>query len=578
MWAGVSERRRWALIVLVAALLLAALDLWWVHTYRQGYPLSIDEAGYTSIALGDYFSLKSLGLHAWWDTIQATPIQAPLTPALTSLVMVVNEGIMQGFVVLAGFLVVLTMAVYGIADRIAGPRLGALAALVVVTSQGAFMFAHQFIFALPAAALLACSVYSLLRSEGMQRTRWALVCGVAIGLMLLARTMTVVFVPGIAAAALVALLTRPRQDWPIGALNLAGAAVAAFAVAATWYWRNLGSVRDYLTNYGYGSASSNYGASHSILSWAWWHDVASRMASSDLLIPLGAVVLAGLIAVAVEVVRRIARATDRRGEAFRMAGSDAFSIAVVFVAGYLALSTSRNAGFGFTFPLAVLLPPLAVIALRLHRGATVAVVSLLAAIAVVNVAANSNITEGLSRERSIHVPALGTIAWIDGVTNTLQSMREEQPGPETRFVGADRAWPRASDQLAHYIVDDLGTPLATPVTAFAPANALLNTSTVALASLQDYQAIRIPLVGLPDEGNDVAAYTRDLNDPGTGPPAVLITFRSNRGGNELQMGPGQAAVEEAARRSGFQLVRTMPLPNGTRLHVWKRRESPSTGL
>jgi hypothetical protein len=151
-------------------------------------------------------------------------------------------------------------------------------------------------------------------------------------------------------------------------------------------------------------------------------------------------------------------------------------------------------------------------------------------------------------------------------------MRQEQPGPETRFADADRAWPRASDRLARYIVDDLGTP-SVPVTAFAPANALINTSTVALASLQDYQAILIPLVGLADEGNDVAAYTQDLNDPGSGLPAVLITVRS-KGDYELQVGPGQAAVEKAARRSGFQLVRTMPLPNGTRLHVWERRESP----
>src|ERR1044072_6595475 len=42
-----SERTRWALVVAVGALLLAALNLWWVMRFREGYPFDIDEAGYT---------------------------------------------------------------------------------------------------------------------------------------------------------------------------------------------------------------------------------------------------------------------------------------------------------------------------------------------------------------------------------------------------------------------------------------------------------------------------------------------------------------------------------------------------
>ena len=65
----------------------------------------------------------------------------------------------------------LTLATYGIGERLAGPRLGALAALAVGTSQGVFVFHREYIFALPTAALLA-AVYACSAAKG---------CGSALG-------------------------------------------------------------------------------------------------------------------------------------------------------------------------------------------------------------------------------------------------------------------------------------------------------------------------------------------------------------------------------------------------------------
>jgi 4-amino-4-deoxy-L-arabinose transferase-like glycosyltransferase len=192
-----NQAARWALVVAGGCLLLVALNVWWVATYRHGYPMDVDENGYTSIALIDYLSLKGAGLHAWWEAVQNQTPNAPLLPAVTSLAMTVKAGVLEGFGVLIGFLVLLIFAVYGIGERLAGPRLGALAALVVGTSEGAFLFTREYIFALPAAALLACAVFAVLRSDGMRRRRWALAAGAALGLMLQARTMAVAIVPGV---------------------------------------------------------------------------------------------------------------------------------------------------------------------------------------------------------------------------------------------------------------------------------------------------------------------------------------------------------------------------------------------
>src|SRR5262249_28718753 len=157
--------------------------------------------------------------------------------------------------------------------------------------------------------------------------------------------------------------------WLPGALNIAAAAIAAFAVAATWYWRNLDSVVEYLTGFGYGSEAANFGKEHTTLSWSWWHAVATLMTSTDLLLPLALLILAGLVAVAVAAARRVIDSGDRRATVERLLRSEVLAVAIVFAAGYLALSTSRNSGSGFTLPIAILLPPIAVVALRLYRRA-----------------------------------------------------------------------------------------------------------------------------------------------------------------------------------------------------------------
>src|ERR1700710_79131 len=299
-----SERARGALVVAAGLLIVAAIDVWWVATYRHGYPLNIDEAGYTNIGLVDWLGLRNGGLHGWWEAVQTQTPNAPLVPALTSLVLVVKAGVMEGFTTLLAFWILLGFASYGIGERLAGPRLGAFAALVVAVAPGSFLFGREYVFAMPAAALLACAVYALLRSEGLQVRRWAIACGAALGLLLLTRTMTVAFVPGVLAAAGLALVVRPGP-LPRGLLNLGLLALSGAAVAATWYVRNLQPVVDYLTGYGYGSQADLYGE-NPLLSWGRLRGVAEKIASDDLLLPLALLVLIGLVALAVAAIRALA--------------------------------------------------------------------------------------------------------------------------------------------------------------------------------------------------------------------------------------------------------------------------------
>jgi 4-amino-4-deoxy-L-arabinose transferase-like glycosyltransferase len=562
-----SERLRWALLVAAAGLLLLSFDVWWIATHRHGYPLNIDEAAYATIGLTDYLGLRDGGLHSWWEAVQSQTPNAPLVPALASLLYLVKPGVLEGFGVLGAAMVLLGLAIYGIGERLAGPRLGALAGLAAMTAPGVLAFAHVYIFALPAAALLAGAVYALLRSEGLRRPRWALACGLALGLMLLARTMTVAFVPGVLAAAALALLVRRRDRGELvrGAVNLSLLVLAAVAVAALWYWRNLQPVLDYLTEFGYGGKSGEFGAEHPLVSWARWTTVGEEMTAADLLLPLAALVLAGLVAVAVGAIARVSRAGDRGAALLELARGDSTSVAVVVAAGYLALTSSRNTGFGFTLPLSVLLLPLAAIALRRFRAAAVPALAAVALIATLNLAASTDLWSGLSRDRRLAVPGLARLPWLSGVNYALADIRSQVAGPETRFAARDRGWPRADEALAALLLRQDGPPV---VVAFASRSHVFNTNTVQLAGMVRFQRL-IPMAQLlADRGDSAAAYARQMTDPRYGQPKVLITMSSEAG--DYLPHVTQAHAEDAARHLGFRLVQTLTLPDGRLVRVWSQ--------
>lgn len=567
-----SPAWRWALIVAAGCLFLGAVHLWWIVSYRKGFPLNVDEAGYTAIGVNNYLGWVGGGLRGWWDVVQSQAPNAPLLPAVTSLVLIVSPGVMQGFAVLIAFGALLTLATYGIGERLAGPRLGALAALAVATSQGTFLFTREYIFALPTAAFLACAVYALLRSDGMRGRWWAVACGASLGLMLLSRTMAVAFVPGVLVAAALVLLIRQRDDlWP-RLLNLGLAIVAGALVAATWYWNNLDPVVDYLTSYGYGEQAQYYGQDQSTLSWARFETVAKRITGGDLLVPLAVLILVGLLAGLFLIGRRLRDSDDRRAELLRIVGSDPIAVFLVFAAGYAALMSSQNGGNGFTYPIAMLLPPLAVIPLRRFRAAAIPATVLVVAIAIVNLVATSGLWEDAGRSRLVAVPVFGELPWVNGEAHAVAAIREQVPGPVTHFDSADEGWTEVDAELADALLSKIAPEGRPRLAAFASRNRVVSGNSVGLAGLLDHRT-GIPLTQIAAEPADtVANYERQLTTPVIGEPTAVITTSTEA--DDFDPLVTQKKAEAALRNTGFVLVRQIPSPDGRTFRVWVKSGKP----
>lgn len=575
---SLAENRtlRWGLGVLLASLLLFALSVWWYNAHRSGYPFDIDEAGYTTFGIVDYLGLHYGGISGWWEAIQNQPTFAPLVPALTSLTLHFDLNALNGFAVLAFFALVLTLTAYLLAARLAGPPLGALAALATATLPGTFAFSREYVFALPTAAFLLLAVYATVRSEGFRSRRWAIAAGVAIGLMLLSRTMAIAYVPGILLAGAVPMLVR-RERPGLGRqlANLALLALAAVVVAATWYARNVGSVIDYLTNYGYGHQSAFYGSQHATISWGRFRSVGERIISEDVFLPLAVLIVAALIVLAVDAVRRLRGAEDRRSAIEAIATSDVFCVFLAFAVGYGALMSSRNGGDGFTIPLSVLLPSVAVTALRRHRAALVPAVVAVTAVILVNLVSASTVWKWASQGRYVSVPGLAeALPVTKGEPKAVFAIRQQFPGSEIEFGRRDGLWLRADRKLSGIIANLYGPGGEAPVVAFASRNRVLNANTVQLASIQRFQR-GIPLEQFEIEGkaqDTVREYRSLLRDGEVGQADVLITTDDEEG--DFPVPITQSKAEAAARSLGFDAVDSMTLPDGRELDVWVRSEAP----
>lgn len=563
---------RWGLLVLGVAVLLAVLDVWWVHHYRSGYPFDIDEAGYTTFGFIDYFGLHYGGINGWWEAIQHQPTFAPLVPALTSLTLHFDQSVLNGFVVLAFFALVLTLFAYLLATYLVGPRLGAFAALVTATLPGVFAFSREYIFALPTATFLLISVYAIVRSDGLRRTWWSVGCGVAIGLMLLSRTMAIAYVPGILLAGVVpALLRADRSELVRRALNLVLTMVVAAAVAATWYARNIGSVVEYLTSYGYGHQSQFYGAQHATISWGRFRSVAEHMITEDLYLPLATIAIIALIALAVAAIVRLRGSSDPRATLRRLAASDAFSVCIVFIVGYGALMSSQNGGDGFTVPITVLLPTITVVALRLYPRATVPAVAVVGLIALFNVVSMATIWKWASEGRYTNVPGLAeSLPIVKGEPKTVFAIRQQFPGSEIEFGPRDALWLRADRKLDGILASFYGPQGEPPVVAFASRNRALNSNTLQLASIQKYQrGIPLEQFEIEEESEDtVAEYRKLLGEDGAGTATVLLTMSSEE--NDFPVPITQAKAEAAGRQLGFRKATSMTLPDGRELRIWRK--------
>lgn len=234
-----------ALLMAIIAFSMINAAIWlWIDTR----PPRWDEAGYLNLSLKYHEALTTGGAGSFiralirLDRQRPTLVSALAVPGYllfgrsTAAAMAVN--------VLA--FVVLLLAVYRLGSRLVSPEAGVFAAFLVSSYPAVLSLSRVFVFDFWNTALVATSLYLLIRTERFSHKRASLGLGVVMGLGLLCRAFSPIFLIGPLAISLYAAWrTRTRRherhegEQPQAGLYWKHTLAAVLVVAGPWYVINL---------------------------------------------------------------------------------------------------------------------------------------------------------------------------------------------------------------------------------------------------------------------------------------------------------------------------------------------------
>jgi hypothetical protein len=574
--AATSRRLTWArtAAALVAAIVCVTLVLHvvWLVRFRRGYVTEWDESGYLQFALSNFDGLHDHGLWTFAKTVGGRGTFGPLLPFVTSLAYpIVGRGVFGSLLVLPLFFAGLVGAAFGLARRLVSDSWAVVAALAVAAIPAVTDYTRLFHFALPATACMTAALWALVRSDGFRRPSWTAAFGLFVALTLLARTMTVAYVPGFALAAGTQFFVA-GPELRVRIRNLAIAVGTIALVAGPWYIRNARSVYDLFVGSGYGEGAAPFGRHYPVASWGYWTKEL-RLDLSYLLLPLGATLLLFFAVALAYLLARHQSLRAGRPRSARAAG--VLALVLIVLEGYLVLTSSRNEGTGFALPWLPALVILGVTAAASIPASTVRVV--LAGILVVlsfgNVLSKSGWFEPLAKVRTASVPGLGRVSVTDGrgiiqlevAGDEYAIGRVTQPLPVIH-----RRWlPLARDVVGWSLrrAEQRGEPLH--LTLGLDDRIFGNSRLILAAQLWFHRFLPVDYLSAAPDGDTVASYRRQLLSPrpenalitGDPPPVTTITRRK---------------VEAAARSLGFIPVKSFTMPDGRAIWIWWRERSQNS--
>ncbi len=549
-------------IAVFVALWCAANIIWYLLT-RQGQPKNIDEAGYFGYALNDLFALERGGALTWIQTVLGPSIQAPLTTAVTSIMLLVTgTHFGTAIIVITAFAASTLLLTFGLGRRVGRWALPWLAVVIVATVPQFFTLSREFVFAIPAMAVTTAALYILARSRRLEALGPAVLFGVLMGLMPLSRTVTIAFLPALLiAAVLQALVGKEGRGRRVR--HLVVAIFVAALVAGSWLVPNGHLVFGYLTEFGYGKSSGAYSVRGTSSLGAFLIDFTNAVHIPHLI-----VLASGWgLALAVAILR--SRGSGPTETFRRVVWSPLFPSAMLSVEGSAALMSSPNAGLGFALPL---LPGMAVVAswgiCRALGGIPrphllpVVTTSLIFAL-LVSATPYVGLRSWLTPNRSIEIPGVGALALTGGANDdpaygtTVTSIRNHRS-----FAPA---WDAANGAIASAILDTSGRVAV----AFGFRNYFVNVNTVQLKILERlHYGIAMSQIDPVKTAANVAAYRAWLTRGTAADSCMLLTATGNV--NEFPPAPDTANLDRAAADVGFQSTQTLGLPDGRIVTVWRR--------
>ena len=194
-------KHRGPILITALIILFVAEAVRWVWLYRVGQPFDIDESGYMSQAFNDANGFREDGISGLLEAANNQARYAPGVPALAAVVYLTmwSEPVAAIAIPIATAAITL-LATWLWARQVANDRVAVIAAVLVAATPAFIDYSTAFSFAVPVTCALTVALLCYSYSDILARPGWALAFGFCVGLVPLLRTLGVVFLPGVALA------------------------------------------------------------------------------------------------------------------------------------------------------------------------------------------------------------------------------------------------------------------------------------------------------------------------------------------------------------------------------------------
>lgn len=563
-----NARTIWPIFIILAIFLMASIR--WIWYYRYNQPLDIDEAGYLCLAMIDYYGLHFGGIHGWIAALGMPSIQAPLTPALTSLLFgVTKPNPYLGFAIpLAGGAGSIG-ATYALGNACRSARVGLIGAILVASCPVIIMFSCDYQFSMWATLTATLALLAVVRSQHFRNLGWTAIFGVFLGLMPLARTMTIAFVPGMIAAAFLAMMVERAQLWR-RLLNLIGGLSLAVLIAGSWFIPNGRLVFGYLLGFGYGTHAKEYGHHIPLLSIVALRSWIKYTINTELFFPHFMILLLGFLILVVIFIRKARQ--KGVGLAIRdLYRSPLAPVAIFAAEALLALTSTKNLGSAFIAPVVPALMVMtgwALTALSESRAMCAVTSCLVVVTALVAAVPKLDLRSPVASVWVANIPVLGHVNISDGagaIQGYEYAAGYDENGPtEPITPETGRSWVRLSRWTATILGQYLGPH---PSVAFGFRHVLYNVNTVNLARLlQTDSAFDVRQIDPIVTGQSVRGYLRWIQRDNAN-VCGFLTSNKVRGNFKPLINP--VLMKKAAQQAGLVPIQKWSTPDGQEITLWE---------
>jgi hypothetical protein len=282
----------WPLLGAVVA--FVAVTVWWLT--RDDRVQDWDNGLHTLLAFGVHDQLASGHLTGWFTEFNTYP---PLVHLLGAVAVFVAGKSPMALIIASNliFVPLLALSCYGVGRLVYGPPAGLLAALFALAAPIFVSQMHVFMIDPAEAAMVGACVWAILASRRFERVGVSALAGGLVGLAMMTKETSVIFVAGLVA---VALLRGGWRNWR----GLLPFLATAAAISLPWYVYHFSQLNGLVEGQGGTGGAPTSEASPPLLSrasllWYFWAAL-----NVQLLAPLLLFLLVGVVSTIRDCMRR----------------------------------------------------------------------------------------------------------------------------------------------------------------------------------------------------------------------------------------------------------------------------------